>query len=221
MSPPLEFYVDFETVNDLDDDFSAIPAKGGQPLVFMVGCGHIEAGEWSFECFTADELTESAEAVVIEDWLDHMAAARNRLDPGSQPRVFHWSPAETSSLKSAYNAAVKRHGHRGQGWAAPRWFDFLSQVIRKEPVVVRGAHGFGLKAIANALHAEDLIDTEWKTGPADGQGAMVGAWWCQREVAKGRASKLMDLDLMHEIRDYNEVDCQAMMEIIHYLRKEH
>lgn len=219
--PPLEFYVDFETVSDLDDDFSAIPAKGGQPLVFMVGCGHIEAGEWSFECFTADELTEAAEAVVIEDWLDHMAAVRNRLAPGSQPRVFHWSPAETSSLKSAYNAAVKRHGHRGQGWAAPRWFDFLAQVVRKEPVVVRGAHGFGLKAIANALHAEELIDTKWTTGPTDGQGAMVGAWWCQRELFEGRASKLMDVDLMQEIGAYNEVDCQAMMEIIRYLREHH
>ena len=41
-TPPMEFYVDFETVSGLDDDFSAIPERGGQPLVFMVGCGHIE-----------------------------------------------------------------------------------------------------------------------------------------------------------------------------------
>ena len=35
--PELEFYVDFETVSDIDDDFCAIPERGGQPLVFMVG----------------------------------------------------------------------------------------------------------------------------------------------------------------------------------------
>ena len=29
--PPLEFYVDFETVNDLNDDFSLIPKRGGLP----------------------------------------------------------------------------------------------------------------------------------------------------------------------------------------------
>ena len=70
--PPLEFYVDFETVSDIGDDFSAIPNRGGQPLVFMVGCGHLENTEWRFECFVADQLTEPAEAVMIEQWLNHM-----------------------------------------------------------------------------------------------------------------------------------------------------
>ena len=220
-TPPMEFYVDFETVSGLDDDFSAIPERDGQPLVFMVGCGHIEEGLWRFECFTADELAESAEAVVIEGWLAHMAAVRDRLDPGGWPQVIHWSAHEESSLKSAYNSAVKRHGRRGKVWAEPRWFDFLARVIRPEPVVVRGAHGFGLKAITNALHAAGLVETRWRTGPADGLGAMVGAWWCQNEVAQGRAARLMDLDLMKEIRDYNEVDCKAMMEIVRYLRENH
>ncbi len=219
--PPVEFCVDFETVSDLDDDFSAIPAKGGQQLVFMVGCGHIEDGDWRFECFTADELTESAEAVVIEDWLSHMAAVSDQLDPGAHPRVFHWSAAEVSSLQTAYNAAVKRHGNRGKAWAAPRWFDFLNQVIRREPVVVRGAHGFGLKAITGALHEAGLVETSWQAGPTDGLGAMVGAWWCQKEVSQGRALRLSDLPLMDEIRDYNEVDCKAMMEIVRYLREYH
>ena len=50
---------------------------------------------------------------------------------------------------------------------------------------------------------------------------MVGAWWCQDAVAQGRAIRLMDVDLMKEIRDYNEVDCKAMMEIVRYLRESH
>ena len=219
--PPVEFYADFETVNDLNDDFCAIPTRGGQPLVFMVGCGHVEDGAWRFECFVADQLTEPAEAVIIEQWLDHMTAVRDRLDPDSRPRVIHWSHHEVSSLTSAYNAAVTRHSGRGKEWTAPRWFDFLTQVIRQEPVVVRGTHGFGLKAIANALHTAGLVETRWRTGPADGQGAMVGAWWCHSEVDQGRAARLMDVELMREIRDYNEVDCKAMMEIVRYLREHH
>ena len=218
-TPPLEFYVDFETVSDLDDDFSAIPERGGQPLVFMVGCGHVEDGQWRFECFIADELSEPAEALVIEQWLDHMAAVRDRLDLSGRPKVIHWSAAETLSLQTAYNAAVKRHGQRGEGWAKPRWFDFLAKVVKKEPVVVRGAHGFGLKAVTNALHDAGLVETRWRTGPADGRGAMVGAWWCQEELAHGQAARLADLDLMTEIRAYNEVDCQAMMEIVRHLRE--
>ncbi len=219
--PPLEFYVDFETVNDIDDDFSAMPKRGGQPLVFMVGCGHLENTEWRFECFGADQLTEPAEAVMIEQWLNHMDTVRDRLDAGSHPKVIHWSGHEVSSLTTAFNAAVKRHGSRANRWPAPRWFDFLEQVINKEPVVIKGAHGFGLKAITNALHAQGLAKTRWQTGPADGLGAMVGAWWCQNEIDEGRADRLMDLDLMGEIRDYNEVDCKAMMEIVRYLREHH
>ena len=29
----------------------------------------------------------------------------------------------------------------------------------------------------NAMHAQGLVNTRWQTGPADGLGAMVGAWW--------------------------------------------
>ena len=35
----VEFYVDFEFCIDLNDDFSKLPEKGGQPLIFMIGCG--------------------------------------------------------------------------------------------------------------------------------------------------------------------------------------
>lgn len=221
--PPVavEFYVDFETVSDLDDDFSAIPDKGGQPLIFMVGCGHIEDGEWRFECFTADSLTETQEAVVIDAWLEHMASAQDRIAPGSTPRLFHWSPHEVTTLKNAYNAAVERHPERREHWGSLYWFDFLSQVMRAEPVVVRGAFAFGLKEVANALHALGHIDVAWDSGPTDGLGAMVGAWWCQHQLDAGRAQRLCEIDLMREIQDYNEIDCKAMMAIVQYLRQHH
>ena len=62
-----------ETVSDLADDFSRIPERGGQPLIFMIGCGHIEEGQWMFRCFVADDLTEPSEQKIIADWLDHIA----------------------------------------------------------------------------------------------------------------------------------------------------
>ncbi len=36
--PPVEFCVDFKTVSNLNDDFSRIPERGGQDLIFMIGC---------------------------------------------------------------------------------------------------------------------------------------------------------------------------------------
>ena len=224
---PVEFYVDFETVGDLDDDFSRIPERGGQPLIFMVGCGHVEAGAWRFECFITDRLDEASEGKVIDDWFEHMTAVRDRLAPGVAPHVIHWSPHETITLETAFDAAVKRHRktrwrhtQKGQEWPHPNWFDFLKKVVREEPVVVRGAHGFGLKAVTNAMHALALVETSWGEGPVDGLGAMVGAWTCEREAARTGGS-MRDLPLMGGIRAYNEVDCKAMMELVRYLRRHH
>ena len=89
----VEFYVDFETVSSLDDDFSAIPMRGGQELIFMIDCGHIEDGEWRFECFVTDDLGEPEEARIIDDWVAHMHSVRDRLAPRTDPFVIHWSPA--------------------------------------------------------------------------------------------------------------------------------
>ena len=224
---PVEFYVDFETVGDLNDDFSRIPRRGGQPLIFMVGCGHVEEGEWVFECFITDRLDEPYEAEVIDAWFEHMTSVRDRLAPGVDPKVIHWSPHETITLETAFDAAVKRHRKTGwqhtrgqQEWPHPSWFDFLKLVMKEEPVVVRGAHGFGLKAVTNAMYDLGLVETRWNEGPADGLGAMVGAWTCEREAARTGGS-MRDLPLMDGIRSYNEVDCKAMMELVRHLRLHH
>ena len=141
----VEFYVDFETVSSLDDDFTRIPGRGGQELIFMIGCGHTEDGEWRFECFVTDDLGEPEEARIIDDWVAHMQSVRDRLAPGTDPFVIHWSPAEETWLETAWYAAVKRHPEKN--WPHPNWFDFLSRVVQREPVVVRGSHGFGLKPV--------------------------------------------------------------------------
>ncbi len=224
---PAEFYVDFETVNDLGDDFSRIPERGGQPLIFMIGCGHMEEGEWRFECFITDRLDERSEAEIIDAWFEHMTAVRARLAPGASPKVIHWAPHEERTLETDFDAAVRRHEatgwqhtRTGQPWPHPNWFDFLNRVVKKEPVVVRGSHAFGLKAVTNAMHDLGLVETKWGEGPVDGLGAMVGAWWCDRQAAEAGGS-MRNLDLMDSIERYNEVDCKAMMELVRYLRQNH
>ena len=70
------------------------------------------------------------------------------------PNVFHWSHAEASTLETAFNSAVNRHPEKT--WASPHWYDLLNRVVKKEPVVVRGALNFGLKSVARALHSHGL-----------------------------------------------------------------
>jgi hypothetical protein len=215
----LAFYVDFETVNDLNDDFSRIPSKGGQNLIFTIGCGHVDEGSWVFESFTVAEFTEDAEATVIDAWLAHMEGVRGRLAPEmAKPMVFHWSPAETSVLEKSYNSAVVRHPERQ--WPEVGWFDFLNRVMRAEGVQIAEASGLGLKTVAQAMHAKDLIETVWEEGSMGGQGAMIGGMWCDEESRK-TGVPADEIALMQEIVSYNEIDCKTMMEIIRYMREHH
>ena len=215
----LEFYVDFETVSDLDDDFSKLPLRGGQHLIFMIGCGHVEDGRWVYKSFTTGDLTEPSEEEIIEAWHAHMTEVTRRLgEPGKEPLVIHWSHAETSTMETSYNSAVKRHPDKS--WPTLRWFDFLSSVMRNEPVVVRGAMNFGLKSVARAMKSHGYVQTTWQDGPTDGLGAMVGAWWSAGE-ARRLSADMTQVDLMGEIEQYNEVDCKVMMEIVAYLRANH
>ena len=219
-APIVEFYVDFEFCSDLDDDFINLPERGGQPLIFMIGCGHLEYGEWQFKSFVADLLSEEQELRIIRDWVKHMESVRDRLDPSkARPRIIHWSHAEVSALESGHNSTRHRHGSLAD-WPQLEWYDFLQNVMRAEPVVVRGALGYGLKAIANAMRSLGLIETGWDDSSVDGLGAMVGAWRCDAE-ARNRGVPMTQVEPMDEIVRYNEVDCRVMMEIVRYLRTHH
>ena len=214
--PRLEFYVDFETVNDLWDDFTRFPERSVPPLIFLIGCGHVEDGEWRFERFLIDELTEEAEARVIDAWLAHMEAVKARLDPEDSPLIIHWSGAEPINFETAYNSACRRHSERS--WPRPRWFDLLGRVFHAEPIVVHGAFGFGLKEIARALHGHGLIEMLWEDSSLDGLGAMTGAWWSYEEAGLTGAP-VERMDLMREILRYNEKDCRVLMELMDWIRR--
>ena len=217
--PEVEFYVDFETVNDLNDDFSKLPMKGSTPLIFMIGCGHVENDTWVFKNFVVDHMDESSEADLINEWVNHMNTVKDRLSGENlNPNVFHWSSAELSFIETSYNSARKRHPE--QKWPDIYWYDLLANVAREEPIVVRGALGFGLKTIVNAMSNEGLIDVHWPDSSLDGLGAMAGAWSCEREAEKDNLS-LGEIPLMNGIVAYNEIDCKAMFSLVQYLRKHH
>ncbi len=219
----LEFFVDFETVNTIDDDFSTFPQPGGEELIFMVGCGYESPdGDWDFKVFTADELSVSEETRIIEEWFQHMREVSDRVlnERSALPKIFHWSYAELNFMKSAQrNREEAAGGATLPEWPELPWFDFL-KVMRAVPVVVKGAFGFGLKAIAKNLYKHGLIETSWEDGPVDGLGAMVGAWYCNRQVAETGQS-MRDMNYMQEIENYNEVDCKVMWELVNYLRENH
>ena len=120
-------------------------------------------------------------------------------------------------MSGALKSARARNPLRQASWVEPNWFDFLNRVMKKEPVVVRGPMGFGLKTVARSLKDHGLIETHWPNGVTDGLGAMVAAWWCA-DAARMQGVCLSDVGLMSEVSDYNEVDCRVMMEAVGCLR---
>ena len=217
--PPAEAFVDFEFVHDLDDDFSTFPRKGGQSLIFQIGSGTYLDRRWTFRQFTVDDLSVEAEARMIDGWLAQLddIAREAGLGSPSDVRLVHWSLAEESNFERAYESARSRHPDRD--WPPLVWYDLLGRVFRAEPIVVKGAFSFGLKAIARAMKRHGLIETEWSEGLADGAGAMAGAWAAAAD-SRARGRSLRESPVMQEIGRYNEVDCRVMAEILDYLRRE-
>ena len=92
--------------------------------------------------------------------------------------------------------------------------------MRAEPVKVRGAHSLKLKEVTNAMHDLGLIETrDSGVVPGGFAVAMVARALADRATEVG--GKLTDFEQMDDIRDYNEVDCKAVMELVRYLRQNH
>lgn len=215
----VEFFVDFETVSNLDDDFAALPHLGGQALIAQIGCGRwSDDGKWTFAQWTVEALTPAEERRVVREWLDHVSTVLRELGCAiEEARLCHWSTAEPASLTTAYNAARTRHPDMQWPERLP-WFDVLDRVVRGEPVTVTGAFNFGLKSIARAMHAAGWLEVAWADGPADGLGAMVAIWRAAREAASA-GSRLSLHPLMQEVARYNAIDCRAMAEVLRWLRR--
>ena len=230
--PPLEFFVDFETVSNIEDDFNEFPKQGGQELVFMIGCGFERNGEFEIDVFTAKNLNVEEEARIMTEWFDYMENVKNEiLGPTAElPNIFHWSPAELTFMGVArdnlegdevgmLDNIYKERREMIDNWKDLPWFDFL-KVMRSEPIVVKDAFGFGLKAIAKNLEKHGLTSTTWEDGPTDGLGAMVGAWYCDK-ISKEQGIDMIDTEIMKGIKEYNIIDCKAMWDLINYLRENH
>ena len=188
----------------------------------MIGCGYEKSdGNWEMEVFTSKHLTIEEEIKIVDKWINYMRNVTDKIlgKDSKIPNVYHWTHAEKTFLKKAIANRKTISPENLEECPSIPWSDFC-EVARAAPIVVKGAFGFGLKAIAKNLKRHELIETDWTDGPGDGLGAMVGAWYCN-QIVKERNEPMISLDYMKGIEKYNRVDCKVMWEIINYLRKKH
>ncbi len=212
----LEFYVDFETVNSLDIDFTNIINydknskynMNNHGIIYMIGVGweHPDTKKWQFECFTVDRLNLNCEKKVLLQWIDYMKDIKEQFNIDTSVKTYHWSKAEVIETKKAF----KRHNIKN---VSINWYDLLDY-FKNNFIAIKDVYGFGLKSVANALYKHKMIKTRWADSSLDGTSAMLAAWNCEKKCVQGEGNKLVNFIEMSEIIKYNEIDCKVIWDIL-------
>lgn len=216
---PVDFYVDFETLNScfLDVNMDIQNSKIEYDMIFMIGVGYIQNGKWNFIKFVAESATFLEENKIITEFTKFISNKTLELDLKNEfvPRLFHWSNAELTNLEHA----SFRHNKKWENWQkSVIWVDMYS-VFTQEPIVVHGALNFRLKSIGKAMYNLGYVKTKWENdGPSDGLEAMISAIKLYREKMLNKNLNLTENKIMNDIIKYNEVDCKIIWEIVSYLR---
>ena len=224
---PLRISIDFETVNSIFDDFQTMPHAEDNGYIFMIGVSHkLKNQEPVYKMFLASELSREAEFQLIKEMYKYLRCLTDEhVGEGKRiPPLYHWGHYEESTfvrlsdqLMSVFGEEVSDNIMKID--CAIRWYNLLD-VFKKNPIVINGCFGFGLKEIANRLHELGLIKTTWEAdNPCkNGNNAMILA---HAEYKKYNARKrpIIESDVIHDIMRYNRVDCNVIHDIIDVLRK--
>lgn len=204
---PFEFYVDFETFNNLNVDFDKQwPTLDGYEMIFMIGLAWVEAENWRYQAFIADAENVSGERQLLEEFEEFVRTQTDgRFSDTSSTVLFHWTNAEVWQLRRACDRQGLDPSHPLRNLP---WFDLQKEVFLAEPVGVPGAWGYGLKEVVPAL---GLV--QWPGNLDDGLGASVAGWKAYK------ASRPIDSPDMMVVKDYNEIDCMAIYELVRWLRR--
>jgi hypothetical protein len=197
----VEFFVDFETVNGIQDDFKEFPRYGGKSFIFNIGCGYKVNDEYGFRGFwlhqgqTPEEMTG--------EFVDFMRdiCSKNGTELKDAP-VYHWTAAEVTFWKNNEKLF---------------WVD-LAKIFIDSGITVKGVYNYKLKNISRGLKSFGLLHTVWDNTFADGLAAMTGYIYSVSEnsVNENSASGVSENErrlIKKEIMYYNEVDCKVLSEI--------
>jgi predicted RecB family nuclease len=129
------------------------------------------------------------------------------FDKKYNKRLWHWGSAEDYLYRNAINrhtCIIKKIN------ILTNWCDML-KLFKTEPIICRGMLNFSLKSVVKAFYDNMFIKTNYSSEVNNGLQAMVAAYECYKN--DNATSYVMNC-----IKDYNEIDCKVMWEIIEYLR---
>jgi hypothetical protein len=223
-SSPIDFYFDFETLNcqfmknetNIQNSQSFIAG-----LIFEIGVGWIENGQWCFEKFYIDNVNQNEEARIVDEFFQFIVNKSQQLDSEKKfyPRLFHWTNAERNNL----NDVNKRNNYMWNSYVNGIDIKYIDmyKVFTSDLICVKGAYNYKLKSIGKALYKLGKIKTAWPdTDITNGQIAMLEAIKYYKNKKNDCLTEI-DNNTFNDIIKYNEVDCKIIWEIVEYLRLKH
>ena len=210
----LEFICDFETVNDLDDNFKNIPYSNFETCIFMIGLiTNIRKNniivESNFKCFIVEDFSRKEEKRIINEWLNYMDTLSIKYSIPN-PKIYHWSKAEPTF----YKQAILRNKQIFD-WKKLNFIDILD-VFKNEPISIKGVLSYGLKDVSKGLYKLGFIKTIWKDD-MDGRIALLEALDAMNKSKRDNL-KFSEMEIVKNIEKYNYVDVKVIDEIIDFLR---
>ena len=189
---PEDCYIDLEFIND------TLFGSPHPTMIYMIGIGYKDSkNKWQKVEFIADKLTYEAEEKILRQWINWVSKRP------STPRCFHWSAAEPSQFKKAY----ERHGLNPANVS----FVDLMKIFIESPLTVKGCYNFKLKNITKALHSHHLIKTNYDDSECNnGADAMLLCW-----QHYGFIGQDVDYEVspMTQIIEYNRIDTKVLEDI--------
>ena len=212
---PIRLTVDFESINNIFDDFSTFPLAYDTTNIFMIGLSYkILNKSAKYKMWVVSDLSSDAQSQLFQQFYDFVRYLTDmHIGKESEiPVLYHWGHFEKSQTTSICQR-LNMH---------PLELKFcdLSVCFRSNPIVINGCFGFGLKEISKRLYELGLIKTTWeKNNPcAHGMNAMLLAHKSY-VLSKKKQKDVIKLDPMKNIISYNKIDCMVLHDIIDLLIK--
>lgn len=223
----LRISVDFETINNVFDDFSELPKSQNNNYLFMIGIAYqIENKKREYKMFLISELSKDAEFQLIYQFYTWLRELTNE-HLGKElpiPPLYHWGHIERSYFSNlCSNTRNKLETDVMDDLkminSKITWFD-ISESFKKNPIVINGCFKFGLKEIANRLAELELINSNWNNNSlcVNGNTAMIMAHQTY-DKSKQTGIPITKYPIMTEIMNYNKIDCIVIHEIIDLMQK--
>ena len=173
-----------------------------EPIIAIIGIIHNS----KYYDFTIENFNLKSEETIIRLFSEKLF----QISDNNKLNIYHWGHAENNYMRYIY-----------QKYPEIKFPEIelinILDYFRTEPIIVQGVFKFGLKSIGNALYKNKLINTTW--GETDnGLDSMIQfKKYCIRKGSKKIPIKRYKE--IKEIVEYNQIDCQVLLEIISLLKK--